>query len=55
MSDSLLGPDHVSDNTALVGGIGGAVAALLLIGIVAITVAIVILARSRHAKHTTRR
>ena len=47
----------MSDNTALVGGIVGAraVAALLLIGIVVVTVAIVILARSRHAKYTTRR
>lgn len=50
----LLGPDQVSDNTVLIGGIVGAVVALL-IGIVVITVVIVVLAKSHHDKPTTRR
>lgn len=51
----LLGPDQMSDNATLIGGIVGAVVGLLLIGIVVITVIIVVLAKSRHDKYTTRR
>ena len=52
----LLGPDQMSDNTALIVEIVGAVVALL-VGIVVITVIIVVvvLAKSRHDKYTTRR